>query len=152
MKKTILAIIVLAFCAGCGPSKSKLTLKLDSVKRSDSLAKHNTLAGDEAYSKLSCDSLMILLIKSTPIDQLILSDRPGIDSIKDKVVYLSFSHLNKENNTQHNVYYLEVDLKKKELRHVTEKPEELTFDKGLLEYIIEKKCYESDADNVNPTH
>jgi len=151
MKKILPAIILLSIL-GCGPSKNKQTLKLDSLKTSDSLAKHNTLGDDEAYAKLSCDSLMILLIKSTPIDKLTLSDRAGIDSIKNKVVYLSFSHLNKENNTQHSMYYLEVDLKKKELRHMTEKSEELTFDKKLLAYIIEKKCYESDADYINPTH
>ena len=149
MKKILPAIILLALCVGCGPSKNKLTLT-DSLKTSDSVTQQNSLASNEAYVKLSCDSLMMMLLRSAPIDKQVLASRPEIDSVKNKIVYLSFTKPNKITNTPG--YAVQVDLGKKEVRHTTPNPEQLTFDKHLLDYIIERKCYESDTTNVNPPH
>lgn len=106
-------------------------------------------AGSEKdWEKLTCDSLMILLIKSSSIDRLALKERIGIDSVKNKVVYLTFSHINKENGTEHNSYYVDVDLGKREIRQVTENTNFLKFNKQLLDYLIKKQCYFKDVNYV----
>ncbi|OCX50804.1 hypothetical protein BEL04_18925 [Mucilaginibacter sp. PPCGB 2223] len=150
MKKILPAIILAALCAGCGPSKNKPALTTDSLKTDDSVTRQSILAANEAYVKLSCDSLMILLLRSAPIDKQALAVRPEIDSVKNKIVYLSFTKPNKITNTPG--YAVQVDFGKKEVRHTTPNPEQLTFNKPLLDYIIERHCYESDTANVNPPH
>jgi len=132
------------------------SLKLNSKKhdsivfsKASSYNQRATIIDD--YSKLTCDSLLLLLIKSSSIEKIYLSERIGIDSVKGKIVYLTFSHINKENGTDHVSYSLHIDLNKRQLINFDENPHLLNFNAQLLNYIIERKCYFNDVDNVTDT-
>ncbi|PTQ99739.1 hypothetical protein C8P68_102569 [Mucilaginibacter yixingensis] len=161
MKNKITAILLL-MCLGCRYSNKNITtsaLQEDSFKKiynKDTLKTDQNLAlrvkkSDAVnldYGKLTCDSLMILLIKSSSIDKRALKYRVGIDSIKSKIVYLSFSFIDHDNGSTRNGYFLQVDLNKKLMTGGPEEVSSLTFDSKIMNYLIDKKCYNSDADYV----
>ena len=161
MRNRIGTILIL-ICLGCKYSNKNIeaiSVQNDSSKKGNgkvNIKSDTKLApkvsqdnsSNPNQSKLTCDSLLILLIKSSSIDKTALSERAVIDSIKKRVIYLTFSHINKENSTEHNLYYLEVDLNKRELREIAEQSELLNFDRRLLTRIIDQKCYDIDADYV----
>ncbi|PWK78810.1 hypothetical protein LX99_01263 [Mucilaginibacter oryzae] len=162
MKNKIAAILLLV-CLGCNYSNKNVTASSASqndssqrVYNKDTLqtnvkltptAKKNELVNAD-YGKLTCDSLMILLIKSSSIDKRTLKYRVGIDSIKSKVIYLSFSFIDPENGSSRNGYFLEVDLNKKQMIGSPDAVSSLTFDNRIMNYLIDKKCYDTDADYV----
>ena len=155
MKRIILTTIILSTYLGCKrPNNNTVRTASDKVvqdTQKDSVEKNESSVNQESQKKrknISCDSLMILLIKSSSIDRLALKERIGIDSIKNKVVYLTFSHINKENGTEHNSFYVDVDLNKGEVRQVTEQIEFLKFNKELLNCLIKRQCYFKDANYV----
>jgi hypothetical protein len=160
MKNKITAILLL-MCLGCKYSNKNITAsaaqndsskkvynKIPSTDPKLALKVKKSDAVSADYGKLTCDSLMILLIKSSSIDKRALKFRFGIDSIKRKVVYLSFSFIDHYNGSTRNGYFLQVDLNKKLMIGSPEEVSSLTFDSKIMNYLIEKKCYNSDADYV----
>jgi hypothetical protein len=161
MKNKITAILLL-MCLGCKYSNKNITASAAQNDSSQKVYNKDTLktnpklalkvkksdAVNPDYGKLTCDSLMILLIKSSSIDKRALKYRVGIDSIKRKVVYLSFSFIDHDNGSTRNGYFLQVDLNKKLMIGSPEEVSSLTFDSKIMNYLIEKKCYNIDADYV----
>ncbi len=150
-------LIILSICLGslsCKYSDKRAVIATaDSSKMGEKDASGKdglkaTKSLETAYAGLSCDSLMILLIKSSSIDEEALKLRAGIDSIKKGVVYITFTKVNPENNTDHNMYYLDVDLKKRELIQDTDSSNLLKFNKVILDCIIKRGCYGEDVNYV----
>jgi hypothetical protein len=160
VKNKITAILLL-ICFGCKYSNSNIPAKKDmprGTNNKDTVARdaksvslvnrHNSVNLD--YNKLTCDSLMILLINSSSIDKRVLKYRAGIDSIKNKIVYLSFSFIDKENGSSRNGYFLQVDLNKKQLIGSPDEVSSLAFDNKIMDCLVDRKCYNGDVDYVTP--
>ncbi|MDN5285359.1 MAG: hypothetical protein JWR38_1633 [Mucilaginibacter sp.] len=154
IKKLILISIFFSYISCKSPVKNVSTtaiIQKDSVKELIPDTNRKAAIKKDDKSKLTCDSLLILLIKTSSIDQKILAvgEKMSIDSVKNKVISINISHANEETGDSHTLDYLELDLNKLELWDVIpDEPKPLTFDHQLLNYILKKQCYLNDVDYV----
>jgi hypothetical protein len=149
-------LTVLIGLCGCSPNDNKNDRKMatiDSVavhhevskanqmKPSDTTARNDSIS----YEKLSCNQLMVSLIKTSSIDKnlLLLSDDERIDSIKNSTIYMTMYHKNNENGSR-SIGYLTFNIEKRELGVLdldADTMKRLVVNPKLLELIVRKDCY-----------
>jgi hypothetical protein len=113
-------------------SKTAITESQSSVDKV-----HQTTVNGQTYKESSCDSLLKWLIVSSNFDKTgLLSDcMVSVDSYDQKVYLLKVSVFNSELKNESAIGWIEMDVKRSQLRDVTidpERPKYLQFDSVLF--------------------
>ena len=153
-KKQYIIIAFIAALANC-QNIAKNSSDSSSVKRNDSSAVINNKNNDDSfkttsdttnidkeYKNLSCDELIVLLIKNSSFDPEMkkLKFSARVDQINNGVIKIELTIKNTERGDDVPLSWIDLDQNKKELKDVTVDPNnpiKLRFDSILFHKVIE---------------
>lgn len=150
LKKSPIIFIALSIniiFISCQNKKTEQVIQNDTTKEQkaqvDSLPKNVIVKSDNLdLQKVSCDTLLCHLIRSSSLDTAISKFSIDVDEVDSNIIKIKIFNTNE--GAEVVVSWIDMDTTKKELRNVTidpDNPIKLKCDTALFNTIVRRKCW-----------